>query len=65
LSLYLIPVADALPALQEQEERWPDSDASPTVEEARDFIKTFLRFVAASDALLQYAIALSGCPSEN
>jgi hypothetical protein len=63
MSLYLIAVADALPAIQEQEERWPILDA-PTVEEARDFIETFLRFVRASHALRRYAVALSR-PSEN
>jgi hypothetical protein len=64
MSLYFIPVADALPAFEEHYQRWP-GDGPPSAEEARDFIEMFLRFQRASHALLRYAVALSGCPSEN
>jgi hypothetical protein len=38
MSVYLIPVADALPAFEEHYWRWP-GDGPPSAEEARDFIE--------------------------
>jgi hypothetical protein len=40
MSLYLIPVADALPAIQQHVRRWPSKTAA-SPEKARDFIEMF------------------------
>jgi hypothetical protein len=62
--LLLIPVADALPAVQAHFERWPDDTAPLGVEELRELVALVPRYVAMSRALLCYVDALGGI-SEN
>ena len=60
----LIPVADALPAVQAHFERWPDDDP-PSPDELAELVAVTLRYVRASEALLWYAEVVGEKPSTN
>ncbi len=57
----LIPVADALPAVQAHFERWPGDDV-PSPDELRELVALTVR---ASEALLRYAEVVGGKPCKN
>ena len=59
MTLLLIPVADALPAVQAHLERWPD-DELPSPAELAELVALTARYVRASEALLAYAEAVGG-----
>ncbi len=61
----LIPVANALPAVQAHFEQWSDDDAVVSAEELRELIELTVRYVWASEALLRYAEVVGGKPSKN
>lgn len=61
----LIPVADALPAVEAHLARWPTDDQWPSSEELRELIRVTVGFVAAADALLAYIKTLTGRPNPN
>ena len=60
----LIPVHDALPAVEAHFERWPHDEA-PSEAELRELVEVTAWFVAASDVLLRYAKVLGGRPSRS
>ncbi len=60
----LIPVADALPAVQAHFERCPDGDP-PSPDELAELVALTVRYVRASEALLRYAETVGGKPSKN
>ncbi len=60
----LIPVADALPAVQAHFERWPDNGA-PSPDELAELVALTVRYVRASEALLSYAELVGEKPSKN
>ncbi len=64
LLLLLIPVADALPAVQAQLERWP-ADELPSPAELAELVALTARYARASEALLVYAEAVGGRPGRN
>ncbi len=57
----LIPVADALPAVQAHMERWPGDDP-PSPDELAELVALTVR---ASEALLRYAEGASGLLDPN
>lgn len=61
----LIPVTDALPAVQAHFARWPTEEDRPSPKELRELAGLTSRFVAVAEALLAYIKALSGQPSRN
>jgi hypothetical protein len=64
-SLLLIPVIDAMPALEAYCERWPDDGSLPSPEEVREFRQIAARFLPASRLLMCYANAIHGRPALN
>jgi hypothetical protein len=64
-SLLLIPVIDAMPALEAYLERWPDDGTLPSDEELREFRQASARFLPASRLLVRYAMAINGRPGLN
>ena len=60
----MIPVRDAMPAVQAPFERWPQNEA-PSDAEMRELVEVTARFAVASDVLLRYAKELDGRPSKN
>ncbi len=54
----LIPVADALPAVQEHLDAVPDNSPSP--EELRELASVTRRYVRVSEVLLRYAEVVGG-----
>ncbi len=62
--LLLIPVADALPAVQAHLEHWP-ADELPSPAELAELVAPTARYVLASEALLAYAEAVGGRPVRN
>ncbi len=64
MPLLLIPVADALPAVQTHLERWPDHEVLIPAELA-ELVALTARYVRASEALLAYAEAVGGRPGRN
>ena len=60
----LIPVADALPAVQAHFERWPD-DNPPSPDELAKLVALTVCYVRASEALLRYAEVVGGKPCSN
>ncbi len=65
MTLLLIPVADALPALREHFQDYPNDDASETPEQVCEMAELAAKFVPVSRALLAYAEAVGGRPSWN
>ncbi len=61
----LIPVADALPAVQAHLARWPGDNLPPSPEELRELVELVCGLVPVADALLVYAQVLGGVPSRN
>ena len=59
-----LPVADALPAVQEHLEHWPGDDP-PSPDELAELVALTVRYVRASQALLWYAEAVGGKPRRN
>ena len=55
----LIPVANALPAVQAHLEHWPD-DGPPSPDELRELVALTVRYVRASEMLLRYADGVRG-----
>ena len=64
MRLWLIPVRDGLPAVQQALEHVDDS-VPPTAEELRSLADVAMRYVLVSKALLRYAEAVSGWPCRN
>ncbi len=64
MSLLLIPVTDAVSAVREHFERYPD-DAAVSAEELRELCVLAVRYVRVSEALLKYATQVGGKPSRN
>ncbi len=60
----LIPVADALPAVQAPLERWSDDDP-PSPDELAELVALTVRYVRVSEALLRYAELVDEKPSTN
>ncbi len=65
MNLLLIPVADALPAIREHFDRYPDDDAPVSDEEHRLLTELAMRYVRASEMLLRFASLVGGKPSRN
>jgi hypothetical protein len=65
MRLLLIPVADALPAVQAHLARYPDDSAPPSPEEMRKLIDLTYRYVAVAEALRLYVLLLTGPPQPN
>ncbi len=65
MTLLLIPVAYALPAVREHFMRYPNDDASETPEQIREMAELAAKFVPVSKALLAYAEAVGGRPKRN
>ncbi len=59
MTLLLIPVADALPAVQAHLERWPDDELRSPAELA-ELVALTARCVRASEVLVAYAEAVGG-----
>ena len=53
MNLLLIPVTDALPAIREHFDRYPDDDAPVSDEEHRQLTELAVRYVRVSEALLR------------
>ena len=64
MRLWLIPVRDGLPAVQQALQHVDDS-VPPTAEELRSLADLAMRYVLVSKALLRYAGAFSGRPYRN
>ncbi len=60
----LIPVANALPAVQAHSEHGPGDDP-PSPDELAELVKLTVRYVRASEALLRYAELVGEKPSKN
>ncbi len=54
MNLLLIPVTDALPAIREHFERYPNDEAV-SAEKLRELCVLAVRYVRVSEALLRYA----------
>lgn len=65
MRFYLIPVSDALPAIEAHFKAFPDDGVAPTPEELRKLVRIAFAFVPVSERLLEYARALGGKPSRN
>ncbi len=65
MKLLLISLADALPAVREHFDRYPDDDAPVSDAELRQLTKLAVRYVRVSEALLRYATLVGGKPSKN
>ena len=65
MPLLLIPVADALPALREHFQHYPDDDGPQSREQVREMAELAAKFVPVSRALVAYAEAVGGRPSMN
>ncbi len=65
MRLFLIPVADALPAVRAHFERWPHDDAPLSLEELRNLVELTVRYVRISEALLRYAYVVGGKSSRS
>ena len=52
MGFLLIPVADALPAVQAHSEHWPDDDP-PSPDELRELVELTVRYMWASEMLSQ------------
>ncbi len=65
MKLLLISVADALPAICEHFDRYPDDDAPVSDEEHRLLTELVVRYVRVSEALLRYATQVGGKPCRN
>ncbi len=65
MHLLLIPVANALPAVQAHLEQWSDDDAPVSAEELRELVELTVRYVRASEVLLRYAEVVGGKLSKN
>ena len=65
MRLYLIPVADALPAVQAHFAHWPTEDDPLSPQEEQELVALTCRFVAVAETLVAYAKALGGRPSRN
>jgi hypothetical protein len=63
--LLLIPVADAMPALEAYCERWPDDGSPASEEELCEFREMAARFLPAVRALVRDATAVNGTPAVN
>ena len=62
---YLIPICDALSAIQAHFPRYPDNTVPPDQRQLRELVDLVARFVPVSQALLEYADTLGGKPSRN
>ncbi len=60
----VIPVADALPAVQAHFEHRPGDDP-PSPDELAELVALTVRYVQASEALLRYAELVGEKPSKN
>lgn len=65
MPVLLIPVSDALPAVQAHFARWPMDEELSSPEELRELASLTARFVAVAEVLLLYVRALSGEPNPN
>ena len=62
MTLLLSPVTDALAAIREHFQHYPNDDASETPEQVREMAELAAKFVPVSKALLAYAEAVGGRP---
>lgn len=62
---FLIPVADALPAIQAHLKQYPDDSMPPGPEELRKLVELTCRFVAVAEALRLYVPVLGPLPCRN
>lgn len=60
--LWLIPLPDSLPALEKHFRRYPDDCAPPTAQELRAAADLAHCFIAVSEQLVEYILALEGKP---
>ncbi len=60
----LIPVANALPAVQAHLEHRPGDDP-PSPDELAELVAVTVRYVRGSEMLLRYAEVVGGKPSRN
>lgn len=65
MRLFLIPVADALSAVQAHLERWPDDDVPVSAEELRGLAELATHYVRTSHAVLRYGELVGGKLSGN
>jgi hypothetical protein len=63
MDLFLIPVRDALPALEEYMDRDPEAPSTP--EEEREMDMLTLRFLAVAEQLAHFVKAVGGKLARN
>lgn len=61
----LIPVREALPAVQDHFARWPEEQDPVSADELVELTGLAARFAVIAEALVAYVKALTGRPSTN